>query len=73
MAMGQVCSTYIGIYLNGPHDSMQKPINQCNSKGPSLYYVSIFLAFLDPTHPPYQHKYSTERQAANLAFFDPTT
>ena len=27
-----------------------------------MYYVSIFLTFLDPTHPPYQHKYSTERQ-----------
>ena len=27
-----------------------------------LYYVSKFLAFLDPTHPPYQHKYSTEHQ-----------
>ena len=32
------------------------------TKGPSLYYVIILLAFLDPTHPPYQHKYSTERQ-----------
>jgi hypothetical protein len=36
--MGQICSTYIGTYLNGPHDSMQKPINQCNSKR-SLYYI----------------------------------
>ena len=30
--------------------------------GSSLYYVSIFLAFLDPTHLPYQHTYNTEHQ-----------
>ena len=40
-------------------------------KGPSLYYVRIFWAFLDPTHLPYQHKYSTERQQ-NWPFFGPT-
>ena len=32
------------------------------ASGPSLHYVSKVLAFLDPNHPPYQHKYSTERQ-----------
>ena len=40
---------------------------QLKSMGPSLYYVSIFLAFWDPIHPPfhplYKRKYSTEKRA----------
>ena len=50
------------------HSSWSVPMP---ARGPSLYYVSIFLAFLDPTHPPYQHKYSTERQQ-KLSFSRPT-
>ena len=42
------------------------------TKGPSLYYVSIFLAFLDPNQGPYQHKYSTEGQQ-NWPFSRPTS
>ena len=47
-------------------------IMSSRSRGPFLSYVSIFFAFLDPTHPPYQHKYSTERQQ-NWSFLDPPT
>ena len=46
-------------------------LKQKSHNGPSLYYVSIFLAFLYPNHPPYQHKYSTERQQ-NWPFYRPT-
>ena len=29
---------------------------------PCLYYIFKLFSFLYPTHPPYQHKYNTERQ-----------
>ena len=37
--------------------------------GSSLYYVSIFLAFLDPTYPPYQHTVFPRIVSAETIFF----
>ena len=37
------------IGINGPF------LDVVRSVEPSIYYVSTFLAFLDPIHPPYQH------------------
>ena len=41
--------------------------------GPSLCYVSTFLDFIWPTHPPYVSINSTERQQKNAIFLTPPT
>ena len=55
MAMDQICSKYIHTtqvrtYLNGPHNSMQKPITQCNSKRSLVLqrslYTTIYLGII---------------------------
>ena len=40
------------------------------SKGPFIYYVIIFLGFLDPPLPLHQHVFSTKNKQ-KLAFSDP--
>ena len=59
------------MYFNGRTGFEMQSYGNPLPKGPSLYDVSIFMAFLDPTHPPYQHKYSTEREQ-NWPFSRPT-
>ena len=45
-----------GETTNAEHDKNLLISGLVGYLGPSLYYISIFFNFLDPTHPHHQHK-----------------
>ena len=54
------------------HHSCREYVGVCtkNTLGPFIYYVSIFLDFLDPPLPPSKHILCTENKQ-KLSFFNP--